>query len=95
MLSSVSETVPASILKLITLIAHTAAYNKAQILHRDISARNILITKEGTGILIDWDMSKKVKVRVAADDADADAKPRRHSRTVSSQRDTCYALGVD
>jgi RIO-like serine/threonine protein kinase len=89
--SSVSETLPASILKPTMLLAHTAAYNKTQILHRDISAGNILITKEGTGILIDWDMSKKVKVRVDADDADADAKPRRHSRTVSSQSNTCYA----
>jgi RIO-like serine/threonine protein kinase len=71
------------------LIAHTAAFNKAHILHRDISAGNILITEEGTGILIDWDLSKKVKVHVDVDDADADAKPRRHARTVSSQRDTC------
>ena len=72
------------------LIAHTAAYNKARILHRDISAGNILITKKGTGILIDWDLSKKVKVYV-----DADAKPRRHSRTVSSQRDTCVHIDID
>ena len=66
------------------LLAHAAAYNNARILHRDISGGNILITEKGTGILIDWDLSKKVKV-----DADADAKPRQHSRTVSSQR---YAL---
>jgi RIO-like serine/threonine protein kinase len=57
------------------VMAHTDAYNKTQILHRDVSAGNILITEEGKGILIDWDLSKKVK-------DDADAKPRRHSRTV-------------
>jgi RIO-like serine/threonine protein kinase len=68
-------------------IAHTAAYNKARILHQDISSENILITEEGTGILIDWDLSTKVKGQ------DADAKPKRHSRTVSSERDTCYAHG--
>ena len=64
------------------LIAHAAAY-KAQILHRDISAGNILISEKGTGILIDWDMSKHV---------DGDEKPRRLSRTVSSQRDTYYTF---
>jgi hypothetical protein len=57
------------------LTAHTDAYNTTRILHRDVSAGNILITEKGTGILIDWDLSKKVK-------EDADAKPRRHSRTV-------------
>jgi len=51
------------------------AYEKAQILHRDVSAGNILITDNGSGILIDWDLSKKVT-------PDVDAKPRRHSRTV-------------
>jgi serine/threonine protein kinase len=58
-------------------IAHTAAYNKARILHRDVSAGNILITDKGSGILIDWDLSKKVK-------EDRDLKARRHSRTVRS-----------
>jgi serine/threonine protein kinase len=28
----------------------------AQILHRDISAGNILITDKGKGLLIDWDL---------------------------------------
>jgi RIO-like serine/threonine protein kinase len=56
-------------------VAHTAAYNKTGILPRDISAGNILITDEGTGILINWDLSKKVKEA-------SDSKPRRHSRTV-------------
>ena len=62
-------------LKLTMFIAHTDAYNKTRILHRDVSAGNILITEEGTGVLIDWDLSKKVK-------DDPNAKPRRHSRTV-------------
>ena len=57
------------------LIAHTDAYNKTRILHRDISTGNILIAGDGAGILIDWDLSKKVK-------DDPNAKPRQHSRTV-------------
>jgi len=65
--------------KLTLPIAHTDAYNKTRILHRDVSAGNILITEKGSGILIDWDLSKKVK-------EDADPKPRRHSRTVITRR---------
>ncbi|KAH9174768.1 hypothetical protein EDB89DRAFT_2241537 [Lactarius sanguifluus] len=42
------------------IIAHMAAYERAGILHRDVSAGNILITEDGSGILIDWDLSKKV-----------------------------------
>jgi thiamine kinase-like enzyme len=55
--------------------AHTFAYEKAQILHRDVSTGNILTTDTGSGMLIDWDLSKKVA-------PDVDVKPRRHSRTV-------------
>jgi thiamine kinase-like enzyme len=32
------------------------ALEKAQILHRDISVGNILITTDGRGLLIDWDL---------------------------------------
>ncbi|KAH9992533.1 hypothetical protein BJV74DRAFT_771667, partial [Russula compacta] len=56
------------------IVAHTAAYERAHILHRDVSAANILITESGSGILIDWDLSKKVT-------KDEDEKPRVHSRT--------------
>ncbi|KAK7041708.1 hypothetical protein VNI00_008997 [Paramarasmius palmivorus] len=38
--------------------AHQEAYEKARILHRDISIGNILITEEGEGLLIDWEFSK-------------------------------------
>jgi len=62
-------------LKLTMLIVHTDAYNKTQILHRDVSIGNILITEKGTEILINWDLLKKVK-------DDANAKPRRHLRMV-------------
>jgi RIO-like serine/threonine protein kinase len=55
--------------------AHTVAYEKTHILHRDVSAGNILIADDGSGLLIDWDLSKKVI-------PDVDAKPRRYSRTV-------------
>ena len=37
-------------------LAHSAAYEVAKILHRDISGGNILIDKDGNGMLIDWDM---------------------------------------
>jgi len=83
--SSVREASPASLHKLTLPIAHTDAYNKTRILHRDVSAGNILITEKGTGILIDWDLSKKVK-------EDGDVKPRRHSRTVITRRYISYAL---
>jgi serine/threonine protein kinase len=61
-------------------VAHRDAYYKARILHRDVSAGNILITEKGGGILIDWDLSKKVKEY-------AKPKPRLHSRTVRCQSD--------
>ena len=35
---------------------HTDAYTKAGIMHRDISAGNILIDECGAGMLIDWDL---------------------------------------
>ncbi|KAH9961812.1 hypothetical protein BC827DRAFT_1267471 [Russula dissimulans] len=56
------------------ILAHSVAYEKTRILHRDVSAGNILITEEDSGILIDWDLSKKVMPEV-------DAKPRKYSRT--------------
>ena len=59
----------------ISVAAHTEAYDRVQILHRDVSAGNILITEEGSGVLIDWDLSKKVV-------KDGSAKQRQHSRTV-------------
>ncbi|KAI0318553.1 hypothetical protein OF83DRAFT_1115418 [Amylostereum chailletii] len=37
--------------------AHSAVFTKLNILHGDISAGNIVITKDGHGILIDWDLS--------------------------------------
>jgi serine/threonine protein kinase len=40
--------------------AHSATYNHARILHHDISAGNIMINKDSSGLLIDWDLSKKV-----------------------------------
>ena len=65
------------------MTAHTEAYDRTQILHRDVSAGNILITDEGSGILIDWDLSKKV-VR------DGSAKQRQHSRTVRHHVDSIH-----
>ncbi|KAI0295048.1 hypothetical protein B0F90DRAFT_1638675, partial [Multifurca ochricompacta] len=56
------------------ILAHSLAYERTQILHRDVSAGNILISEEGRGILIDWDLSKRVP-------KDVDEKARQHSRT--------------
>jgi hypothetical protein len=42
-------------LKLIWTVHHQAATD-AQILHRDISDGNVLIDKDGNGMLIDWDL---------------------------------------
>ncbi|TFY69239.1 hypothetical protein EVG20_g3229 [Dentipellis fragilis] len=36
------------------------AYSRADILHRDVSGGNVLITEKGRGVLIDWDLSKDV-----------------------------------
>ncbi|KAF5380270.1 hypothetical protein D9757_007954 [Collybiopsis confluens] len=43
------------------LIAHQVAYQKCSRLHRDISSGNIIITEEGRGMLIDWELSKDVR----------------------------------
>ena len=57
-------------------IAHKEAYENARILHRDISAGNILITDGGRGLLIDWDISKRVE--------DLDKGARQSERSVRS-----------
>ena len=53
--------------------AHSHAFNSAKILHRDVSAGNIILTDEGRGLLIDWEMAKKVN----------EVGSRRPDRTVS------------
>ncbi|KAI9461379.1 hypothetical protein HD554DRAFT_2223615 [Boletus coccyginus] len=40
------------------LEAHSHAYHVAKILHRDISAGNIILTDDGKGLLIDWELAK-------------------------------------
>ncbi|KAI0066541.1 hypothetical protein BV25DRAFT_1397382, partial [Artomyces pyxidatus] len=45
--------------------AHASAVTDAMVLHRDISAGNILFDKDGKGVLIDWDMSKIIDPAVA------------------------------
>ncbi|KAF8444058.1 hypothetical protein L210DRAFT_3759168 [Boletus edulis BED1] len=42
------------------LQAHSHAVNYAKLLHRDISVGNIILTDEGKGLLIDWEMAKKM-----------------------------------
>ncbi|KAH7918459.1 hypothetical protein BV22DRAFT_1134581 [Leucogyrophana mollusca] len=42
------------------LQAHKDAFEKAEILHRDISVGNVIITAAGEGLLIDWDLAKSI-----------------------------------
>ena len=53
--------------------AHSHAFEDAKILHRDISAGNIILTSEGRGLLIDWELAKDVN----------EGGSRRPDRTVS------------
>ncbi|KAH7890331.1 hypothetical protein F5I97DRAFT_1963927 [Phlebopus sp. FC_14] len=53
------------------LRAHSVAHDVAKILHRDISSGNIILTDDGRGLLIDWDLSKSLE----------DLKRRRRDRT--------------
>ena len=46
---------------IVSPLAHSEAYEKAGILHRDISVGNIMLYKGG-GFLIDWDLSKFTKL---------------------------------
>ncbi|KAH7906586.1 hypothetical protein BJ138DRAFT_1071530 [Hygrophoropsis aurantiaca] len=46
-------------------IAHRDAVALCRILHRDVSAGNILISRDGRGILNDWEMSKDMDITVA------------------------------
>ncbi|KAI0317021.1 hypothetical protein OF83DRAFT_193659, partial [Amylostereum chailletii] len=46
------------------LICHTAAY-KLGVLHRDLSAGNIMIDEDGRGMLIDWDLCMEVLLQAA------------------------------
>jgi hypothetical protein len=54
--------------------AHDGAFFDARILHRDISVGNIIITNEGEGLLIDWDLCINL--------GNEDAAARRPERTV-------------
>ncbi|KAF8125081.1 hypothetical protein EV363DRAFT_1351495 [Boletus edulis] len=45
------------------LKAHAHAVEHARILHRDISAGNIILTDEGKGLLIDWELAKLMSER--------------------------------
>ncbi|KIK67588.1 hypothetical protein GYMLUDRAFT_215717 [Collybiopsis luxurians FD-317 M1] len=45
------------------IIAHGDAFRLASQLHRDISAGNIIITDDGRGMLIDWELSKHLELK--------------------------------
>jgi RIO-like serine/threonine protein kinase len=58
-------------------LAHNAAFFVAGVLHRDISVGNVILTAEGRGLLIDWDLCIRV--------ANMKNPARRPDRTVSFQ----------
>ena len=57
-------------------LAHECAYD-TRILHRDFSPGNIIIGPDGTGLLIDWDLSKPLSIQPET--------PRRATRTVRAK----------
>ncbi|KJA18888.1 hypothetical protein HYPSUDRAFT_44722 [Hypholoma sublateritium FD-334 SS-4] len=63
--------------------AHDGAWFKCQILHRDISVGNIVITADGEGILIDWDLCVKFPKRPSSqtEELQAPMVARRFART--------------
>ena len=40
------------------IVAHDDAFYEADVLHQDISVGNIVVLKNGTGLLVDWDLCK-------------------------------------
>ncbi|KAF8067990.1 hypothetical protein FPV67DRAFT_1780966 [Lyophyllum atratum] len=63
--------------------AHRQAYERCTIIHRDISARNILVDDEGRGILNDWDLVKHESEL---------KRGRRHERTGTWEFMSCLLL---
>lgn len=61
-------------------LAHQDAYEQAQVLHRDISARNVMINPlNDKALLIDWDLAKYM-------DVDQGIKSNQGGRSVSASR---------
>jgi RIO-like serine/threonine protein kinase len=70
-------------------LAHDHAFNKTGVLHHNISVGNILIVEE-KGILIDWDLSKRVKKEPSNCD-----KVRQPTQMVSTVLFTHYVLDTN
>ncbi|KAF9270575.1 hypothetical protein L218DRAFT_983055 [Marasmius fiardii PR-910] len=70
-----------------SIIAHKDAYEKAGILHRDISVRNIIIMSDRTGRLIDWDLCQSRH--------NHNKGPRTNRRTGTWQFVSAKLLGLD
>ncbi len=50
---------------IIEIKALREAWKKCQYLHCDISIANIMINQEGRGVLIDWELAKKIPMDVS------------------------------
>lgn len=72
--------------------------HKHNIIHRDINPNNIMITKDGTVKIIDFDISRSVKKNAASDTVVLGtvgyAAPEQFGFTQSSTRTDLYAVGV-
>ena len=73
--------------------AHTQA-TAAKVRHQDINAGNILISDEGKGLLIDWDLSCRLPDDLASsdnpdtpDDSDTPVDPRSSDDDLNSSED--------
>ncbi|KAJ8475426.1 hypothetical protein ONZ45_g15613 [Pleurotus djamor] len=77
-------------------VGHQQAYEKCKLLHRDVSAGNILILGNGNGLLSDWDLAEKLdKAREAARAHDRIGTWAFMSVELSTQSNTCNSVQDD
>lgn len=70
------------------LLGHQDAYEKAKVLHRDISAKNILINPlTQMGLIIDWDLAKHM-------DTDGELQSSQSGRSVGTSGITIVGMSL-